>query len=559
MVKTILKLFNRESSGLHQAALLLGLSALVSQFLSLIQYRLLAATFGAGRELDIFYAAFRVPDFIYVSLASFVSISVLIPIIATKLKGGDLAATGRFLDLIFTAFSVVMLGATTLVYWLTPWLRPLIVPGFSADQAAAWITLTRIILLSPIFLGLSNLLGSFTQSLRKFFVYSLSPVVYQVGNIIGIALFYPWWGLAGLAWGTALGAVLHVAIQLPTLRRARLWPKLTLRFDYVELKRVVFISLPRTVGLSASQLSIMVLVALASLMSAGSITIFNFAYSLQGIPLAIIGVSYSVAAFPTLARLYHQGERSQFHEHMATALRQILFWSIPASVLFIVLRAQIVRVVFGGGHFNWSDTRLVAAALALFMISVAAQGLVLLFVRGYYAGGRTRRPLLVNVSCSLAIIVLAYGLSRFVSAWPALGAAFNHWLRVDDLARTPVLVLPLAFALGSLANALVLWWCWQRDFGPLDHGVRRTLWQSLVGGVLAGVVAYLALNWLDDLFNIRTLPGIFLQGFGAGLVAMVIHVIVLKWLGNREISELGAALRQRFSGVKPISAEMPQL
>src|SRR3972149_427019 len=110
---------------------------------------------------------------------------------------------------------------------------------------------------------------------------------------------------------------------------------------------------------------------------------------MQSVPLAIVGVSYSTALFPTISRLFSEGNRQKFVSEMIIAARHIVFWSIPITVLFIILRAQIVRTILGAGEFSWSNTRLAAAALAIFSISVLAQSLSLLFVRAYYASGRT--------------------------------------------------------------------------------------------------------------------------------------------------------------------------
>jgi putative peptidoglycan lipid II flippase len=404
---------------------------------------------------------------------------VIIPIVIKKFKPDELGPTQKFLEGTFTAFCFVMAAVSAIAFFIIPLLKPLVVPGFTPAAATEWVTLSRIILWSPFLLGLSNLVGSFTQSFKKFFVYALSPIFYNIGNILGIAVFYPWWGLSGLAWGIAVGALMHFAIQLPTLYRSGLWLRLTRNIDWPELRRVVLISLPRTLTLSASQFVILILVALASLMAEGSITVFNFAYSLQSIPLMIIGVSYSVAAFPTLVKLFSEGNRERFLEHISRALANVLFWSIPATILFVVLRAQIVRVTLGAGNFSWSDTRLTAAALALFVVSAVGQGLVLLFVRGYYAGGITRKPLIVNLSSSLAIVLLAYGLHWLFGVSASLQEIFHDIVRVRDVSGAQVLVLPLAFSLGSLANAIIFWFSFERDFGPFTPNVRRSLWQII--------------------------------------------------------------------------------
>jgi len=246
---------------------------------------------------------------------------------------------------------------SVLVYILMPKLSGFVVPGLGAEAQAELVVLSRIMLLSPILLGLSGLFASITQSLRRFFVYALSPVFYNVGIIIGIVFFYPFWGLPGLAFGVVLGALFHVLIQVPVLVRHKFFPRFSFDIDFREIKNVIYLSFPRTLTLSAHHFTLLILIALASFMTEGSIAIFNLSFNLQSIPLSIIGVSYSIAAFPTLARLYSNGERDAFVHQVATATRHIIFWSLPILALFVVLRAQIVRSIFGTGEFDWADTR----------------------------------------------------------------------------------------------------------------------------------------------------------------------------------------------------------
>ena len=236
------------------------------------------------------------------------------------------------------------------------------------------VTAMRIMLFSPFFLGLSNFFSGVTQMNRRFLIYSLSPSLYNIGIIIGALFFYRYLGLAGLVWGVALGACLHMAIQIPFIIRTHTSPRFFRKVHWASVKRVVLLSLPRTLTLSANQLASFFLIALASFMAGGSIAIFNFANSIESVPLTLIGVSYSSAAFPTLSRLFSTGKLQEFLHEVAISARHIIFWSLPVTALFIVLRAQIVRVVLGAGAFDWNATRLTAAALALFIISIVAQG-----------------------------------------------------------------------------------------------------------------------------------------------------------------------------------------
>src|SRR3989344_1779466 len=169
----------------------------------------------------------------------------------------------------------------------------------------------------------------------------------------------------------------------------------------------VAISIPRTLTLSMNQLAFVGLTVLAAALSEGSIAVFMFAFNLMSVPLVVIGASYSVAAFPTLASALSKGRVSEFIEYVATAARYVLFWSLPAVALIVVLRAHIVRVVLGSGSFDWTDTRLTAAVFAILILSLAAQGLSLLLTRAYYAAGRTFVPFFISVGSCAATIILA--------------------------------------------------------------------------------------------------------------------------------------------------------
>lgn len=538
MVDRFFKLFYKEWGGLHQAAFLLGSFSLLAQILSLLRDRLLAGTFGAGLELDIYYTAFRIPDLMYVSLASFVSVTVLIPFIIREQRDGGREAAVIFLSGLFTVFCALMIVVSVILYILMPLLLPLLAPGFSASALAELTTLSRILLLSPFLLGISNLLGSVTQTYKKFFAYTLSPVFYNVGIIIGIIAFYPQWGLVGLVFGVVLGAALHLAIQIPSVYQLGLVPRLRFSINWRSIKEVFSISLPRTLTLATYQISLALLVALGSLMAVGSIAIFNLAFNLQSVPLIVVGVSYSVAAFPTLAVLFSKGQQAEFVGKIETAIRHILFWSLPALVLFVVLRAHIVRVVLGAGNFSWSDTRLVAAALALFIVSVAAQGLVQLFVRAYYASNETKLPLLVNAGASIFIMAAAVVLVRVFNQVDLFRYFIESLLRVEDLSGSSILMLPLAFSLGLIVNMSAYWILFQRRFGRFKPYLYQSCFRSGAAAIVAGFIAYRFLAILAPWLNLETYWGIFAHGLLAGLAGVVGGVALLWFLKSVELLEV---------------------
>jgi len=562
MVQRIFNILNKEFTGLHQAAYLLGLFALFSQILALVRDRLLAHSFGASSILDVYYAAFRIPDLIFVSIASFVSITVLIPFLADKIdfeKEDDKTDARKFMSDVFTVFITAIIAVTGMVFLLIPLFSDLVTPGFSADQKKEFILLTRILLASPILLGLSSMLGSVTQVYRKFFIYAGAPILYNVGIIIGIIFLYPIFGIYGVAIGVIIGALLHFLIQIPIVIAHGLMPTFSLHVKFSEIKRVVLLSFPRTIALSSNHLTLIFLVALASLMIDGSISVFNFSFNLQSVPLSIIGVSYSIAAFPTLARLFSKGDKEAFCKSIIIASRHIIFWSIPAIVLFIVLRAQIVRTILGSGQFDWSDTRLTAASLAVFAVSVLAQSLQLLFVRGYYAAGRTKVPLFVNVFSSAFIICLGFFLVHVFQSTPFFRYFMESLLRIDGIRGSSVVMLPLAYSIGMIANAGLLWVFFARDFKEFSLSLERAFVHSFAASIIMGFIAYRFLVLFGDIFDLDTFLGVFSQGFFAGVFGILAGILVMILLGNQEIGEIGYSIKHKLKGVIIVAPDKEEL
>ncbi len=549
MVKKLLSLIHKEFSGITEAAFLLAGFAFLSQILGLIRDRSFAHVLGASGSLDVYYASFRIPDLMFNSVSTMVSITVLLPFVIDRLKGDEnnTSVARAFLSQVFSGFLALMAVVSVILFVLMPDIAPFIAPGFDSAQMYELVLTSRVMLLSPIFLGLSNLFGTVTQLYRKFFVYALAPVLYNAGILAGIYFFYPSMGVIGLGIGVVIGAILHMLIQLPVLYSHSFAPAVVKSVDKKLLKEVVLLSLPRTLGLSLNSLALLVLIAIASMMDEGSISIFSFAYNLQAVPISIIGVSYSVAAFPTLAKAFSLGKLDEFRHSIMTSMRQIIFWSMPVIVLFVVLRAQIVRVILGTGRFTWDDTRLTAAALALFAFSVVAQSLIVLLTRGYYAAGRTNRPLVVNIVFTLSEILFAFGFLMLYDKVPFFAHFLDSLLRVDGIEGTRILMLPLGYACGIIANAFALWLLFRKDyFAETKTTIKRVGFESIAASFILGFVTYKALGFLDDIVDINTFWGIFLQGFVAGIIGLIAWAGILYLLKSRELAEVAQALHKKF-------------
>lgn len=559
MVKRLLKLFHYEFGGLHNAALVLALSSSVSAALGLFRDRLLAGTFGAGESLDIYYAAFKIPDFIYniISL-SLVSITALIPFFLEKISASS--GDGRkYLNNIFSIFFAAMAFLSAVIFFAIPFLIDIVAPGFSSEAKHQLIILSRLLLITPFIQGLSNLLATIVQSFNRFFIYALSLTVYNIGIIFGIIFLSKGMGLKGIALGVIIGALLQVLIQIPSCLKLGFLPRLIFKINFSDIFKTMKLSFPRTIGLGFNQILMIFITALASFLSAGSIAIFNLSYNLQYVPLTVIGLSYSTAAFPTLARLFVNNQKEKFLEYTTVAMRQILFWSIPATVLFIVLRAQIVRVIYGYGQFGWRDTRLTAAALGLFSVSVAGQAIILLLTRAFFAAGRTKKPIVINAISSVFIIAGIFISMQAINLSAAGKFLFGKILRVEDIKDMDVLILPFVFSVGMIINSILLVKVFQKEFGEIWPSVKNTFFQVMVASLLMGAVTYLSLSVLDKIFNIKTFVGIFFQGLVSAVFGMGFWYVALNAAKNKELKEITGSLRKKFWKEPVIAPEREEL
>ncbi|MEK7163443.1 MAG: lipid II flippase MurJ [Patescibacteria group bacterium] len=558
MVKKILSFVRgagREITNLHEAAYLLALSTGASLLFALIRDRLLAHTLGAGPDLDVYFAAFRIPDFIFITVASLVSTSILVPfLMESKAKSADELKSS--IQSLFSAFSFLIIIVCGIAYFLMPWLDRALFPNlFALGFGDTLVSASRILLLSPLLLGIASFFASITQIQNRFLVYALSYPLYNIGIIFGVVFFLPYWSVNGLAFGVVLGALLLSLAQIPLVMRDGLFPRVSFRFDWHKIKRVVRLSLPRTITLSSQQMTNLGLVSFASFLGAGSISIFNLALNLQSVPLSIIGASYSSAAFPVLARLMAEHDREGFLSRMIAAVKHVIFWSVPVTVLFIVLRAQIVRVVLGSGQFSWSDTKLSAAALALFVLSSVAQSLMLLFVRSFYAEGKTAKPLVMNIISTVVTVILGFGLIKLYRFAPDFAYFIQSLLKTSGAYDSSVLMLPLAFTLGAFLNLYLHWRSFVREFPSFTAPIMRTVFHSSSASIIGGYASYLSLHIFDGIFGLTTLYGVFMQGLYAGIVGIAVIIIVLRALKSPELRDIHEAFAEKVWGVDKASLD----
>ena len=242
--------------------------------------------------------------------------------------------------------------------------------------------------------------------------------------------------------------------------------------------------------------------------------------------------------------------------HVMGPIRQIVFWSLPVIALFVVLRAQIVRVILGTGNFDWSDTRLTAASLALFIISVVAQSIVLLLIRAYYASGKTWKPLWITLTAALFTVIFAYVFLYVFNTYEPIQLFFEKMLRIENVPGSSVVMLSLAYSVGMFLNLYLLWHSFKKDFEYQSgyYGIRKSFRESFIASVIIGIVGYAMLRVTDVLFSQETTIGVLGHGLISGMVAIIFGVVFLVFIKNKEMFVFISSVKKKIWGRKIFGA-----
>jgi putative peptidoglycan lipid II flippase len=534
------KILQTKYSSIASAAVIIGAAGLVSRILGIVRDRVLASQFGAGDDLDIYYAAFRIPDLLLNLIIFGALSSAFIPIFISLIKKEESAKyndnKGAW-DLANNLLNVLTIGLIAIglvLVVLSPWLVPLITPGYSGDKLDTTVKMTQLIFLSPLLLGISGIFGGILQSFRRFLAFSLAPIMYNLGIIFGAVFLTGRFGVYGLAFGVIIGCMLHLLVQLPVAIRLGFKFKAIFRLKEQNFIKIIKLMGPRVLGLASSQINFIVITIFASFLAAGSLTIFNFANNLQGVAIGLIGVSFAIAAFPALSKSFSNKKETEFNETLMKTFRQIVFFIIPFSIVFIVLRVQIVRVILGAGKFNWEDTILTANSLGLFCFSLFAQALIPLLVRVFYARQNTLMPFIASLVSVIVNIFLTWYL----------------------IAQMEVLGLALGFSISAIINFILLIVFVKIKIKALRfEGVLRSLFEISIASFVMGVVIQYTKAGLGNLVDMSRFWGILAQGLIAGLMGIAVFVIIMSLLKNEEYTNFVQAFRRKFFKMFKVKGE----
>jgi putative peptidoglycan lipid II flippase len=541
------KILNFQVKNITFGALILAIFYFLSAVLGLFRDRLLASHFGAGLESDVYFAAFRIPDFVYNILILGGLIVAFLPLFSEYFARNKEKAW-EMTNYILNAFLVFLVSISFILFIFTPWLIKWIFPGFGPEHLKLAIPLIRLLLLSPIIFGLSNIFSGILQYFGRFFVYGLAPILYNLGIILGIIFLAPRFGVFGVGIGVILGALFYFLIQFPSARNCGFFYKFLLNFKYPAVKRIFQLMVPRVFGIATQQINLIVMMAVASLIGSGSIAIFNFSNNLQSLPVGVIGTSFALAVFPVLSRTWVSNQKKEFSENFISAFSQILFLIIPISVLFFILKTQIVRIIYQTGRFGMEEAQITAACLGIFAFSIFAQSLIPLLVRAFFSFQDTKTPTIITVSAIFLNIVLAFSFVWLMN-FPNLFSNFvENIFKVGKIENAVIIVLPLAFSIATIFQFILLLIFLRKKIENLRlFEIWYSLKKILLSTLLMVIFVYFTIYLLVNFLNIKTLIGVFIQTIFAILIGLLIYILVTILLGSPELKTIKSSILKQFN------------
>jgi len=431
MTNRFRKIINHRSETIFGAAMLTGIITLGGSLLGIVRNALLASNFGASGSLDVYYASFRLPDFIYnVFIMGFIS-AAFIPIFS-EYWHNDKEKAWQFSN---SVILIIGIFVSCLALGIGIFARPLLsyfFKGFSSSQLNMAILMTRIMMIQPILLGISSVISSILKIFKLFLASALAPLMYNTGIIIGILFFVPHWGLKGLAWGVVLGAVMHILIQLPALSETGYrWHFHWSFFSKIKegLKKMEMMAISRSLAIVNFQIFLFGITAIATMLKAGSLAIFNFANAIQNLPQTVFALSFAVAAFPRLSELNGQKKLTRFNIVARDNLLQILFFLIPLSLWFIVFREPIIRLLLGYGKFDWVATVKTTKVFSVLSLGMIFQGINIFLLRIFFARKDTLRPFIASlISYSPGLVFCYYLAQKGGVLGLAIGVALTYFV-----------------------------------------------------------------------------------------------------------------------------------
>ena len=542
-----LSLLFKQQTNILSAAFIIMLTVILSQLLGLIRQRLLVAIFGASNTLGAYFYSSQLPTFLFQLIIAGALASAFIPVFSGYLVKKDEVRGHAFAShlLCIGLISFAIVSIPLLIF--SEFFSHLIAPGVSGPELQLIANLMRIIIIGQLFFIIGSFLSAILQSYNHFFIPGFALAFYNFGIIVGILTLAPTLGIYSAAWGVVIGSLFFVILQLPFSQRVGFRFRISVWSNMKEVREVLRLMWPRTLSIAIFQLGVVLTGVLVSLIPNGgrSYVIYDFAQTLAFAPVGLFGMTIAQAAFPILSR--QKDTLDSFKSTFITSFNQMLYIILPISVLFLVLRIPIVRLIYGASRFDWAATVLTGRTLAYFSISIFAQALVLLVARAFYALHDTKTPLVIGALTTLFMVALGW---YFILIYNA-GVVSIRLIFIT--LHFGVESIAFAYSIASIVNLLILLVLLNKKTGGfMNASVTLAISKIFFATLCTGFALYVPIKLLDKLVfdttktvNLITLTGI------SSLIGLSLYLF-LTWLLSVEEAETYIAVFKKIGNWRDI-------
>ncbi len=554
---------------------------LITKVLGFLKLRIIAQLFGATHELDIFWAAFTIPDTLFMIIVAGSLNAAIIPLLASVLhKEGERKLNEFFTNLMIVISSIIVFIAV-LLFIFAPQLTSFLIRSdvsqsilnFSSritqEDFKLFVDLTRIMMISPVLLGISTIVTGYLQTRREFFITSLAPLMYNLAMVVGPIIFVVGFkmGVKGVAICAVLGSFLHFAVQIPTLRKYfKEKVKLTKKSIVSAVKdsaiwKGLKLAVPKMISTIGEQINIVVNTLISFSLAAGALSSYKFALSLYLFPVNIVGGAFAQSVLPELSS--KADKQKEFKDVFNKTIQLALFLVLPIVSILLVLRLPIVRLTFGVGEFDWRATVLTSWCLVFLSLAILSQTLSQILLRAFYALKETWKPLLAVGVGIVVNIVFAFLLTNFFSHYydwrPILQQVLEQiatangsgvveviksffadiftWCTTRGTSDMAVGGLSMSLSLASFVELILLFCLLNKEVKIITYkDTVKPMLKKVLNGILMAVGMYLVFKLFDfKLDTTRTISIIILT------IVTSLYGLLSYWLGSKvfEIKEVG--------------------
>ena len=488
------KILNKSHTSVHTIALILGSVSVFGYVLSFVRDRAFAHYFGASELLDIYVASFRIPDLLFIVATAFISVYALLPMFEEKMKQGN-EELKEFINTSFYFLILFLIVGGTILFFAIPPIGKELFRDFSPKGFETFVLFSRMFLIQASLFAVSSFFAAILQLKRKFFLYSLLALLYNLGIIIGVVALYPLFGAVGLAFGVLLGVVINVGIQIPILAHNSVLPHLApTKHTVKECWRAVKMSIPRASALLSYTVTHILVFSVVAGISEGALSIYYFAESLKAVPTVLIGTAYSVATFPILVAHFTEGNMTAFRSVIESALRRLFFFILPIIAFVFILREPLISMLFETGSFTAETTAITAVIVGVFIVSALTMSILIICARALYACGRALSAFLIFAALSTAEIILIYTVVPFVQNSQNVTALVQHITGLESAAYATLFVATLIIVVPEIFAAVTI-------VAVLLHRIQQDL-KPLLRAFAQNIIAVAALATTTTIANI---------------------------------------------------------